>query len=85
MRHWIFPGNTVDVTTVEQIKADLRGWQLNRCVFVGDACMVSEKNLSLLRRGGGQYIVCLPIQPGGPLCQDRCRLLFEELSGRSGA
>ena len=27
MRHWVFPGNTVDVTTIEQVKTDLRGWQ----------------------------------------------------------
>src|SRR5208337_4679513 len=26
VRHWIFPGNTVDVTTVERVKQDLRGW-----------------------------------------------------------
>jgi hypothetical protein len=25
VRHWIFPGNTVDVTTVERIKKDLQG------------------------------------------------------------
>jgi len=47
VRHWVFPGNAVDVTTVEQVKSHLRGWQLNRCVFVGDAGMVSENNLSL--------------------------------------
>ena len=69
MRHWIFPGNTVDVTTVEQVKADLRGWQLNRCLFVGDAGMVSENNLKLLRRGGGKYVVCMPIQPGGEVAE----------------
>src|ERR1700687_5341710 len=37
VRHWIFPGNTVDVTTVERVKKDLQGWQLSRCVFVCDA------------------------------------------------
>ena len=65
VRHWVFPGNTVDVTTVEQVKRDLRGWQLTRCVFVGDAGMVSEKNLKRLSRGGGKYIVCMPVHPGG--------------------
>jgi transposase len=34
VRQWVFPGNTVDVTTVERVKADLRGWRLNRCLFV---------------------------------------------------
>ena len=36
VRHWVFPGNTVDVTTVKQVKEELRGWKLTRCVFVGD-------------------------------------------------
>lgn len=65
VRHWVFPGNTVDVTTVEQVKRDLKGWQLTRCVFVGDAGMVSKKNLKSLAGGGGKYIVCMPIKPGG--------------------
>jgi len=64
VRHWVFPGNTVDVTTVEQVKRDLKGWRLTRCVFVGDAGMVSRENLSLLARSGGRYIVCMPIAPG---------------------
>ena len=25
VRHWVFPGNTVDVTTVAKVKEDLRG------------------------------------------------------------
>ncbi len=49
VRHWVFPGNTVDVTTVKRIKADLKGWQLSR--------------------GGGKYIVCMPIQPGGEVAK----------------
>ena len=54
VRHWVFPGNTVDVSTVEQVKRDLKGWQLSRCLFVGDAGMVSQANLRMLARGGGQ-------------------------------
>ena len=65
VRHWIFPGNRVDVTTVEQVKQDLKGWRLTRCVFVGDAGMVSKANLETLAKGGGRYIVCMPIYPGG--------------------
>jgi len=60
VRHWIFPGNTVDVTTVEKVRQDLRQWKLGRCVFVGDAGMVSEENLKTLSRGGGKYIVAVP-------------------------
>jgi transposase len=67
VRHWVFPGNTVDVTTVERVKSDLRGWHLNRCLFVGDAGMVSEANLKLLSRGGGRYLVCMPIHRGGEI------------------
>lgn len=65
VRHWIFPGNTVDVTTVAKVKEDLRGWKLGRCVFVGDAGMVSAANLRTLSLGGGKYIVCMPVTRGG--------------------
>ena len=64
VRHWVFPGNTVDVTTVARVKADLKGWRLNRCVFVGDAGMVSKENLRALAKGGGRYIVCMPARRG---------------------
>jgi len=64
VRHWVFPGNTVDVTTVAAVKADLKGWQLTRCLFVGDAGMVSAANLKMLARGGGKYLVCVPMRRG---------------------
>jgi hypothetical protein len=70
VRHWIFPGNTVDVTTVAKVKEDLKGWQLSRCVFVGDAGMVSKANLQTLARGGGKYIVCMPIHRGGEVAAE---------------
>lgn len=60
VRHWVFPVNEVDVTTVEQVKQDLRGWQLGRCVMVCDAGTVSAANLQQLRLGGGKYIACMP-------------------------
>ena len=69
VRHWVFPGNTVDVTTVKQVKADLKGWHLNRCLFVGDAGMVSAANLKALSRGGGRYILCMPITRGGEVAE----------------
>lgn len=69
VRHWVFPGNTVDVTTVARVKADLKGWQLSRCVFVGDAGMVSAENLRQLSLGGGKYIVCMPIHQGGEVAK----------------
>lgn len=70
VRHWVFPGNTVDVTTVKRVKRDLKGWQLARCVFVGDAGMVSEANLKRLSRSGGKYIVCMPIHRGGEAAKE---------------
>lgn len=76
VRHWTFPGNTVDVTTVSQVRADLRGWRLTRCVFVGDAGMVSEENLRQLSRGGGKYIVGVPVR--------REREVAEEVLTRAG-
>jgi transposase len=64
VRSWVFPGNTTDVTTLEDVKNDLRGWRLNRCIFVTDAGLVSEENLARLRRGGGRYIVAMPWRKG---------------------
>lgn len=64
VKSWVFPGNRTDVTTIEAVKEDLRGWRLNRCIFVTDAGMVSEENLALLRRGGGRYIVAMPCRKG---------------------
>jgi transposase len=64
VKSWVFPGNTTDVTTVERVKEDLRGWQLNRCLFVTDAGMVSEDNLTTLSLGGSSYVVAMPCRKG---------------------
>jgi hypothetical protein len=64
VRHWVFPGNTVDVTTVAKVKADLKGWQLTRCLFVGDAGMVSRANFQALAQGGGKYLMAMPMRRG---------------------
>ena len=70
VRHWVFPGNTVDVTTVAQVKDDLKGWKLSRCVFVGEAGMVSQDNLERLSTSGGKYIVCMPMRRGDEVTHD---------------
>lgn len=70
VKHWVFPGNTVDVTTVKQVKEDLRGWKLSRCVFVGDAGMVSSDNQRTLSLSGGKYILCMPWTPGGEVAEE---------------
>jgi len=59
VRSWVFAGNTTDVTTVERVKKDLRGWKLNRCLFVGDAGMDSVANRELLSLGGGRYLLAV--------------------------
>jgi transposase len=64
VKSWVFPGNTTDVTTVERVKEDLRGWKLNRCLFVTDAGMVSEDNLTTLALGGSSYVVAMPCRQG---------------------
>jgi transposase len=57
VRCWVFPGNTTDVKTVEQIKADLRGWKLGRALFVADAGMNSQENRAELARACGKYLL----------------------------
>jgi transposase len=62
VRSWVFPGHTADVTTIHHLKDDLRGWRLNRCVFVGDSGMFSEANRQRLSRALGRYILAVPMR-----------------------
>src|SRR6266850_3860155 len=62
VRSWVFPGNTADVTTINHLKDDVRGWRLNRCVFVGDSGMFSEANRQRLSRALGRYILAVPMR-----------------------
>lgn len=62
VKSWIWPGNTADVSTIEQVKRDLAGWRLNRVVYVADAGMMSQENLTHLARGGSGYIVGVPLR-----------------------
>lgn len=57
VKHWVLPGNTMDMSTIEIVKNDLAAWRLNRVIFVNDAGMTSEANLQYLQRAGGHYIV----------------------------
>jgi hypothetical protein len=54
VRHGVFPGHTVAVSTVAQGKEDRRGWKLSRCVFVGEAGMVSAAKRKKLSESGGK-------------------------------
>ncbi|HOT96571.1 MAG TPA: IS1634 family transposase [bacterium] len=69
VKHWVFPGNTADMSTIEQVKKDLVGWQLGRCIFVHDAGMTSEDNLQYLQRAGGHYIVGRKLKSGEPAAE----------------
>jgi transposase len=57
VRSWVFPGNTADVTTIEKVKADLRGWDLGRAMFVADSGMNSETNREELAKACGKYLL----------------------------
>lgn len=57
VRSWVFPGNTADVSTVETIRADLKGWKLGRALFVADSGMNSEDNRTELAKACGKYLL----------------------------
>ena len=60
VRSWVFPGNTVDATTVATIRKDLAAWSLSRVLLVGDAGMDSEENRKELAAGLGRYVLAVP-------------------------
>lgn len=65
VRSWVFPGNTVDVTTIAQVKKDLKTARLHKpCILVGDRGMISEDNMRLLTSAGGGYILGVPMRRG---------------------
>jgi hypothetical protein len=76
VRSWVFPGKTVDATTVTHVKESLRGWQRGRAIFVGDAGMDSEAHRQALAQGLGHSILAMPI---GQLTE-----VQEEVLGRAG-
>lgn len=57
VRSWVFPGNTADVSTIETIKKDLRGWNLGRALFIADSGMNSEDNRKELAKACGTYLL----------------------------
>jgi transposase len=57
VRSWVMPGNTADVSTVEKVRTDLRGWNLGRAMFVADSGMNSEDNRAELARACGKYLL----------------------------
>jgi hypothetical protein len=57
VRSWVLPGNTADVSTVERVRTDLRGWNLGRAMFVADSGVNSAENRSELARACGKYLL----------------------------
>jgi hypothetical protein len=69
VRVWVWPGNTNDQTVIAQVKDDLRGWRLGRCVWVIDRGFSSDENLRYLTRGGGHWIAGERMRDGSPDAQ----------------
>ena len=57
IRHWVFPGNQTDKTTVERVTTDLRGLRPRRFLFVGDRGFVSQNNLDYLESRRLPYLL----------------------------
>jgi transposase len=66
VRVWVWPGNTNDQTVITEVKDDLRGWRLGRCVWVVDRGFSSDSNLRYLTRGGGHWIAGERMRDGSP-------------------
>jgi transposase len=62
VRHWIYPGNRIDVTTVEEVTRDLLGLRPRRFLFVGDRGMVSQANLDFLESRRLGYLLGFPVR-----------------------
>jgi len=57
----VFAGNRSDVTTLEQIVAQVEGqWGKARRIWVMDRGLVSEENVAFLRESGRRYILGTP-------------------------
>ncbi|TQS05668.1 IS1634 family transposase [Microbispora hainanensis] len=64
VRVWVWPGNTSDMTVIEQVKDDLRDWRLGRVVTVTDSGFSSRENMAYLQRAGGHYICGVKMREG---------------------
>ena len=57
VRCWVWPGNTVDVSVVEEVKKDLNDWKLGRVIMVMDTGFNSAENRRTLQGAGDAYII----------------------------
>lgn len=61
--HHVFPGNTVDKTTVADVVKDLKKrFHLSRVIFVGDRGMLSDDNLETILSQDLGFIVAHPVR-----------------------
>lgn len=70
VRSWVFPGNTTDSSTVKKIRTDLRGWKLNRAMFVADSGMNSGDNRAELAKACGKYLLACRISSVAEIKRD---------------
>jgi transposase len=64
VRCWVWPGDTSDMTVIEQVKDDLRDWRLGRVITVADSGFSSRDNMAYLQRAGGHYITGVKMREG---------------------
>lgn len=58
LAHHVFPGNTVDSKTLEEVVIDLKKrFRLRRCVFIGDKGLLTEENRWILKNAGFDFIL----------------------------
>lgn len=58
----VFPGSTMDISTVEAMLERLRRFDFERCIFVCDRGMVSEENLKAIERAKYEYLVGMKLR-----------------------
>jgi transposase len=69
VRVWVWPGNTNDMSVLQEVKDDMRGWRLGRVVTVVDRGFSSDENLRYLTRAGGHWIAGERMRDGSPDAQ----------------
>jgi len=69
VRVWVWPGNTNDMSVLQEVKNDMRGWRLGRVVTVVDRGFSSDENLRYLTRAGGHWIAGERMRDGSPDAQ----------------
>jgi transposase len=66
VRVWVWPGNSNDQTVIREVKDDLAGWRLGRCIWVVDRGFSADENLRYLTRAGGHWIAGERMRDGSP-------------------